>query len=44
MYKKNGLAKDAFNESELQSLFSNLGMGQVRYGTNEASKIPVFSL
>ncbi len=36
--KKNGLVKDAFNESELQSLFSNLGMGQVRYGTNGSFK------
>ena len=36
--KKNGLVKDVFNESELQSLFSNIGMGQVRYGTNGSFK------
>ena len=32
--KKEGLVKDVFNESNLQSLFSNIGIGQVRYGTN----------
>ena len=36
--KKNGLVKDVFNESELHGLFSNVGMGQVRYGTNGSFK------
>ena len=32
--KKDGLVKDVFNELNLKDLFSNTGIGQVRYGTN----------
>ena len=32
--KKDGLVKDVFNELNLKDLFSNAGIGQVRYGTN----------